>query len=77
MYTFHKFIGVYAIKTLYICGMIYKNLKLIKVNQTKIAKLLGYKSEIAFRSSSAKPRIMRGLDSLVKIALEYKENEGK
>ena len=64
-------------KTLYICGMIYKNLKLIKVNQTKIAKLLGYKSSSAFRSSSANKRVMNGMNELVGIALNFKDNECK
>lgn len=57
--------------------MIYKNLKRFGINQTKIAKLLGYSTVGGFRSSSAKPRIMRGMDELVRIVSEIKDNEPK
>lgn len=43
---------------------------MLGVTQSEVARLLGYKSRVAFANSTAKHRLLEGMDELVRKALE-------
>jgi len=55
--------------------MKYKFIHISKLTHSIIAKELGYTNVNAFRCSSAHKRIMKGIDSLIKIAMENNKHK--
>jgi len=50
--------------------MKYLSIRLAGLSHEEIAKELGYKNVSSFRTSSSHRRVMKGIDSLLRIALE-------